>query len=167
MVEETNETQEGTTEFTEEQQAFINKLLGKTRIEAREKANKDAGTAQVKATEEAERVRMAAEEEWKKLAQHHEARVVELEPFEAEAKVYRELVEGMLKDRVKELGEAAKVAIKALPASLSDLEKLNWLNQNQALFGVEGTSRVGTPAKQKKPQSVKGEGREGHTRMRL
>lgn len=167
MADETGDTQEQEITFNEAQQAYLNKLLGKTRIEAREKATKDAEAAQAKATEEAERVQMAAEEEWKKLAQHHEGRVAELEPFEAEAKVYRELVEGMLKDRVKELGDAAKVAIKALPASLSDLEKFNWLNQNQALFGDEGTSRVGTPAKRKRPQSTKGEGREGHTRMRL
>jgi len=73
----------------------------------------------------------------------------------------------MLKDRTKALGEAAKTAVKALPEGLSDLDKLNWLNANQALFAIEGTSRVGTPARKKKLQQASDKSREGHRRLRL
>lgn len=166
MDADTGDTQEDKIVFTDDQQEHVSKLLGRTRIEAREKATKDAKAAQAKATEEAERVRMAAEEEWKKLAAHHEARVAELEPYEVEAKAYRGIVAGMLKNRVKALGDAAKKAVGALPESLSDLEKLNWLNENQALFEAGGTSRVGTPAKGKKRQPID-KSRDGHRRMRL
>lgn len=146
-------TQENELTFSEEQQTFVDKLVGKARVKARELAKEEFEAAAKEASTEAERKELAASAEFEKLATMHADRVKELEPFEVEAMAYRAMVADMLKDRIKELGDKAKVAIKALPPSMSDLERLNWLNKNQELFATEGTSRVGTPAsKQKKLQ---------------
>jgi len=132
-------------QFTEAQQAKINELVGQARVKAREKAEIDFKAQAEKNTSAAERANLAAQEEWQKLAAQHEARVKELEPFEAEAKAYRELVAGMLKDKVKALGDVARKAIAGLPESLTDLDKLNWLNQNTSLFEGGPGDGVGTP----------------------
>ena len=79
-----------------------------------------------------------------------EVRVAELEPLEVQARAYTELISGMLKDKVKGLGDAAKGAVEALPTTMSDAEKLEWLNKNAALFqGANGTG-VGTPKRKGK-----------------
>lgn len=160
-------TQDDVTEFTDEQQRFIDKLVGSARIKSREKATQDAQVAQAKIASEAEQTKLEADENWKKLVEMHAGRVAELEPYEVEAKAYRELIESMLKDRVKALGETAKKAVAALPKSLTALERLNWLNQNEALFGTESTPRVGTPAQRKKLSPQTDKGREGHRPLRL
>lgn len=169
-----NEGDQNEIEFSSEEQKFIDKLVGNARVKAREKAQADAKSAQDQAVKDAQQAKLEADKEWQKLADMNAARVTELEPFEAEAKAYRELVTGMLKDQVKVLGDAAKKAVAALPESLSDLDKLNWLNQNQELFGVEDPSgrvrqvkQVGTPAKKTKSQSATDKGRENHRRLRM
>lgn len=158
-------------EFTPEQQKLVNKIMGKIRIEAREKGKADAKAEQEAADQEAERESMAAAAEWEKLSKMHSDRVTELEPFEAEAKAYRELIKGMLADRIKALGDKAKVIVKAMPESLSDLEKLNWLNKvvGEGAFELEtDTPRVGTPVRGKKKQSTgKSERPEGYHRSRI
>lgn len=152
----TEETQDDELTFSEEQQKFIDKRIGQARIKAREKAQVDYKAQAETAQTDAERARLETENKWKELAEMHEGRVQELEPYELEAKAYRELIANMLKDRIKELGDAAKKAVAALPDSLTDLDKLNWLNKSQALFETEGVTRVGTPAsKQGKPQKSK------------
>jgi len=160
----TVETQGTEIQFTDDQQAFIDKLVGKTRIETREKATAEAMAARRVEADKAAQEQLAAAEEWKKLAEMHEGRVRELEPFEIEAKAYRELVTTMLKDRIKELGDVAKKAVEALP--LTDLEKLNWLNKNRALFATESTPKVGTPISRSK-SALTDKGREQHRRLRL
>ena len=111
---------------------------------------------------------MAAAAEWQKLAEHHEGRVLELESFEAEAKGYRELIKGLLKDRIKVLGDTAKKAVAALPESLSDTERLSWLEANEGLFAEKDSKVVGTPARSKKvSQATDDKGREQHRHLRL
>ncbi|MDY7078018.1 MAG: hypothetical protein SXV54_13970 [Chloroflexota bacterium] len=130
--------------FTQEQQALVDKLVGEARVKAREKAKTEFEAAQATANEEAEREKLAAGEEWQKLASTHEARVKELEPLEAQVKAYGEVIAGMLKDKVESLGNNAKKAIEGLPETMTDLDKLNWLNKNEGLFQAESAS-VGTP----------------------
>lgn len=155
---------EGNIQFTDEQQRFLDKKIGQARTKARDKAVAAAKTQQEAAAQEAELEKLAASAKWKELAEHHEARVKELEPYEAEAAAYKKLIAGMLKDRLETLGEAAKTAVDALP--LTDLEKMNWLDKNQELFAAG--AKVGTPAKRKKaPQPLTDKGREGHRPMRL
>lgn len=155
--------------FSDEQQEFFNKRMGEARVKARELAKADFEEAAKAATEKAAQEKLQAEKEWQKLATMHSDRVKELEPFEVEAMAYRAMVADLLKDRVKELGDKAKVAIKALPESLSDLEKLNWLNKvaSEGAFATEETSRVGTPARRKKTSQVTDKGREQHRRLKL
>jgi len=134
-------------EFSEQQQAIVDKLVGDARIKAREKATTDATAAQDKATSEAEKVALAAEAKWQELAEKHEARVKELEPLEGQATSYRELIAGMLKERVKALGDGAKKAVAALPEGMTAAAKLSWLNANVELF--QPGDGVGTPKRTK------------------
>jgi DNA repair ATPase RecN len=161
------EGQEQEIVFSDEQQKFLDKLIGKARTKARELAKTEFETAAKDATADAEREQLAAAAEWQKLADMHADRVTELEPFEAEAKAYRELIAGMLKDKVKALGDAAKKAVKALPNGLSDLDRLNWLNANQALFETDTPRKFGTPAAKVKKAVGKSGRPEGYVPSRL
>lgn len=154
--------------FDDTQQEFINKLVGDARIKSRAKAEAEFKAQQSKATEEAERANLAAKDEWQKLSATHEARVKELEPLVDQVKAYGELVAGMLKDRVKELGDNAKKAVDALPESMSAIERLAWLNKNDELFQEDSeTNRaLGTPRGKKKTVSDK-DPWAGHKRIRL
>jgi len=143
---------QGELNFTKEQQAFIDKLMDKARIGAREKAQTDAAEAAKVAKDAAEKAKLEADAQWQKLAARHETRVKELEPFEAQAKAYVDLIDSMLKDKIKELGDAAKKAVAGLPESLTAIEKLVWLNQNEDLFKEAGPHvlRGGSPATRRK-----------------
>jgi len=160
---------EGEVKFDEAQQKFVDKLIGDARIKARAKAEDDFKVTQVKANEEVEKASLAAKNEWQQLAAKHEAKVKELEPLAAQVGAYNELIAGMLKDRIKELGDAAKIAVGALPKSMSDLDKLSWLNANTGLFqGVVNQSVLGTPAgKKKQAGTAKDAAAMGHKRKRL
>jgi len=153
--------------FSEEQQAFVDDLVGKARVKAREKAEAEFTVQTAKDKDAAEQAALVAEKKWQELAQKHEARVKELEPFEASAKAYNELVENMLKDKIKTLSEAGKKAITALPDSMTASEKLAWLSANEELFQATGDG-VGTPARAtaKKPDKKKAAD-VGHRRLRL
>lgn len=130
--------------FTQDE---LNTLIGEARIKARSKAESDAVSAQTAANEEVEKANLAAQGEWEKLLTKSNARVKTLEPLEAKVVAYETLIEGMLKSRVKELGEMAKKATSALPETMSSLEKLAWLNENTELF--QEKQIVGTPAVRK------------------
>lgn len=130
-------------EFTDEQQAHIDKLVGKARAEGRGKATADHEAQVAKDKETADAAALVTEKKWQELAEKTQARVKELEPLEAQAKAYEEMVEGMLKDKVKSLGETAKKAVKNLPKGMTAIERLNWLNKNVKLFQDKGDG-VGT-----------------------
>jgi len=152
--------------FDDAQQALVDKLVGDARVKAREKAQAEFTTKADDAKRQAEETALIAQKEWQKLAAKHEARVKALEPLEAQAKAYGELVAGMLKAKVKELGDDAKKAIGAFPEALTAIEKLTWLNQNEGLFQAPSDG-VGTPARKKAPQTKKKAKDAGHRRMRL
>lgn len=139
-------------EFNADQQAHIDTLIGNARVKAREKAE----TELQKFKDDQVEANLVANEEWQTLAQTHEARVKELEPLEAKVAEYNTLLEGMLNDRVKEMGDKAKSALKSLPESMTSVERLNWLNKNSELFQPVGDG-VGSPNRpeetQKKPQT--------------
>ncbi len=150
--------------MTEEVKTFtqdeLNKFIGEARIKAREQAKAEFEALAAKTTEEAEKQKLAAEAKWQELAQRHEGRVRELEPLQAEAEAYRKLIGTMLADRIKALGETAKTAVAALPGTMSDLEKLEWLGKNEGLFKAEPGDGVGTPRRsQKKQESQRKTGR--------
>jgi len=148
-------------EFSAEQQALVDKLVGEARTKARDKANSDAAVATTQAAETTELASLAAEQKWQALAEKHEARVHELEAVEGQAQAYTDLISEMLKDKVKSLGETAKAAVDALPGSLSDTDKLAWVSKNEALFSPAGDG-VGTPGRK---QVVAKPGRFGKDRV--
>lgn len=151
--------------FTEEQQKLIDKLVGDARVKARAKAKTDHAAQAAKDKETADQAALVAQKEWQKLAETHEARVKELEPFEARAKEYEEMTKDMLKKRVKALGDSAKTAVSGLPKGMTASEKLAWLNKNESLFEKPGDG-VGTPAAKKKTQK-KAAADVGHRPMRM
>ena len=130
--------------LTTEQQVMVDRLVGEARVKAREKAQVEFTSAQNGIAEAAEMATLAADAEWKTLNEKNEARVRELEPFEAQAKEYNALISKMLRTKVKSLGDGAKTAVDGLPEGMSTAAKLKWLTANEALFG-DVSSGVGTP----------------------
>lgn len=144
--------------FTEEQQIKVDSLIGEARTKARGKAEAEFQTKQIKANEEAERAKLVASE----ATATQKARITELESFESQVSVYRELVSGILKQKVEALGDAAKKAVGALPKTMGAVEKLNWLNENEALFSDSPRQVIGTPTR-----SSKSEPKRTHSNKRL
>ncbi len=136
--------------FTPEQQILVDELVGTARVKARDVAKTQFETEQVKMKEDSEKAAMAANQEWQELAKKHGARVTELEPLQAQVETYKKLVGKMLRDRVKELGDAAKQAVDGLPDGMTALDKLAWLTKNEGLFKSTGDG-VGTPQGKKQP----------------
>lgn len=157
--------------FTPEQQAFIDKRIGQARVKAREIAEAKLKTETEAAKTAAQRQELEQSEEWKKLAQHHETRVSELEPLTAEVERYRAFAGELLKTRIKDLGDVAKKAIAGLPGELDDLAKLAWLEANISLFKTEDDQKkgsVGTPrTREKKAPSAKPKRPEGYRKSRI
>ena len=120
--------------FTEEQQEFLNKLVGETRIKARETAKREFEEELAKRQEEVDLQVLETEGKWKELVEKHQSRILELEPLTNRVEKYQEVVDRMLKDKLKVLGEAAQKAVKALPGDLDSLEVLQWLTENEGLF---------------------------------
>lgn len=150
--------------FTQEE---VNDIVGKRLLREREKAEAEFQAKANSSAAEAEATRLKAEKQWETLAANAEARVRTLEPLEAQVKAYAELISGMLKDRVKALGDTAKKAVAGLPESMSALEKLDWLSKNEALFQDTGTFTVGTPAGRKSHRKDKSVRPDGYRPKRL
>ena len=143
-------TEEEGIQFSPEQQALVDKLVGDARIKAREKAQTDAMAQAAKDKDAAEQASLAAKQQWQALAEQHKARVDELEPLVKQIEGYEELVTGLLEDTIEELGDAAKTAIDGLPTGMTAIDKLNWLHKNEGLFQPTGGG-VGTPGRLTKP----------------
>ena len=143
-------TEEEGVQFSPEQQALVDKLVGDARIKAREKAQTDAMAQAAKDKDAAEQASLAAKQQWQALAEQHKARVDELEPLVKQIEGYEELVTGLLEDTIEELGDAAKTAIDGLPTGMTAIDKLNWLHKNEGLFQPTGGG-VGTPGRLTKP----------------
>ena len=124
-------------EFTAEQQTRIDQIIGERLGRARTSWEVAAAAAKTKAESEAEQAKLTEQAEWQKLAEKHQARVTELEPLEAETAAYAEVIEGMLKAKLKALGDKAQTAVDGLPGDLGALAKLQWLNKNEALFATK------------------------------
>ena len=124
--------------FTPDQQAYLDKLIGKARSEGRESAKKELETAQSKAAQLAEEQRLKEQAEWQKLAETHEAKAKELEPqvtsLSEKVTAYETVINDLLTAKIKALGDVAKRAVENLPGAPDALAKLQWLNANENLF---------------------------------
>lgn len=136
--------------FDEAQQVLVDKLVGDARVKARERAQTELAAQAAKDKEAAAQTALAAEAKWQELAEQHAARVKELEPLVGKAAEFDKLIDGMLKDKLKAMGDAAKKAVGALPEQMSKLDQLNWLNANAGLFTADPGDGVGTPRHPKK-----------------
>lgn len=153
-------------EFTKEQQELVDKRIGVARMKARDIAKAEFQAEADKAKETQEQAQLAAKEEWEKLAQTHKARADALEPLVGQMEKFNALIEGMLKDKIKELGDKAKAAVEALPEAMDALSKLEWLNKNVTLFQTEPVKPVGTPKRPDKKEE-KGKPRRMGKKLRL
>lgn len=131
------DTTDGEVTFTAEQQALIDKHIGEARVKSREQAKADFEAVLAKEREAAAEAALQAKQEWKELAEKRQARILELEPLEANTTKYQEMVSKMLEEKLEALGDAAKKAVEALPGNLDTLEILAWLNANEKLFTTD------------------------------
>jgi hypothetical protein len=141
-------------EFTPEQQAVVDELVGKARTKAREKATAEQEAITAKAKKDAETAALVENQKWQELAETSQERIKALEPLEQKVKAYEEMVVEMLKGEVKKYGDSAAKALNDLPGTTSAIEKLEWLKKNQELFQVSGDG-VGTPGRPKTKQTNK------------
>ena len=133
----------GEATFNDAQQRYIDKLLGKVRIEAHDRVKAEIEREQQKATKDAETARLAEQQEYKKLADQYQARIGELEPLEGRMQAYVEAVDTLLAAKLKELGQPAQTAVDNLPGDPDALQKLAWLNANNALFAKTSLPDIG------------------------
>ena len=138
--------------FSQEQQVYLDKLIGTARKDGREAAKKEFEVQQQKAKEESEAARLKEQNEWQKLAEQHEGAVKELTPkvetLTAQIAAYETVIVELLDAKIKALGDGAKVAVNALPGSPDSLARLLWLNSNEALFKAQTLG----PGNQTKPK---------------
>lgn len=152
----------GKVEFSAEQQAYLDKLIGDARKQGREKAEADAKAEAAKAKADAEQAALKEQAEWQKLAEQHEAKVAELEPqieaLAAQTEAYSTVIAELLEADIEELGDKAKAAIEALPGEPDTLAQLQWLKANWGLFKSEEARRGSPPSarrRSKDPAKVK------------
>lgn len=151
----------GKVEFTTEQQAYLDKLIGDARKQGRDKAQADFEKEAEKAKSEAEKESLKEQAKWQELAEQHEAKVAELEPqvetLTAQVEAYEIVITEMLNTQVGALGDEAKSAVENLPGEPNALSKLKWLTSNEGLFAPDGKP-PGTPVpgrkKKKEPAKV-------------
>ena len=111
--------------------AEVNTQLGELK---KWKAEQETAEAQRKKdADEAEAKRLVEQNEFKTLAEQRAAKLAELEPLGERVKGLETVIQGVYEARLKELPEAARKAVDALPG-LSVEQKLGWLNENAGLF---------------------------------
>ena len=121
-----------TVEFTAEQQAEIDRIVGRTRLESRDRARKEI-------------------EEETKAAEAYETKIKELEEQVGNYKKREnEVLSATLESMVSKLSEADRKAIESMPGDTE--AKIAWLSENQPLFEKHGDgvgNRSTEPAKAK------------------
>ena len=133
--------------FTPEQQEFVDSLVGKVRIEARERAQKDLAELLENQKQEAERNKLAANAEYKELSERLTEQVGQLTSFKDKATQFEEIMAAVLKNAMEGLPEEAKSAVESLPGDTST--KLDWLTKNRSLLAHSPGDDVGTPMSSK------------------
>jgi len=129
--------------FNQKQQKHIDELWKERLERARGVWDKEVATAKTKAEQDAETARLAEQEQYKELAGKYQARIGELEPLEGRMQAYVEAVDTLLAAKLKELGQPAQTAVDNLPGDPDALQKLAWLNANNALFAKTSPPDIG------------------------
>lgn len=139
-------------EFSEEQQAYINKLVGDARKEGRDKAAREAEDARRTAEDEAEQKRLEEQKEFEKLANDRKAK---LDALEAQVKTLAEQNEkyiSAIKAKLETERKGLPDHITALLDKLDPVDQLEWLAGNaEAAKKPSGAQSPGTPTRPRKP----------------
>jgi hypothetical protein len=117
-------------EFNEEQQKYVDKLVGKARTEGRE-----AGKSELE--EELEALKAVAQE-----------REAELEELKGKHSKASDTLEAVLEKRTSGLGEGVKNALDSLP--FDTLEKIEWLDEHADAFVTDQSDKKEVPGTPKK-----------------
>lgn len=126
----------GKVEFSEAQQAYLNRLVGKAREEGRKAAEAKAAEERRKAEQEAERKRLEEKEEFKTLAEKYKDERDDLEAqfnsatetaesLQAKLERYEQVVTELVERQTEGLPEATRVLLDKMDV----LERLDWLAQ--------------------------------------
>lgn len=139
-------------EFSPEQQAYLDKLIGDARKEGRDKAAREAEDARRTAEDEAEQKRLEEQKEFEKLANDRKAK---LDALEAQVKTLAEQNEkyvSAIKAKLEAERKGLPDHIMALLDKLDPVDQLEWLAGNaEAAKKPSGAQSPGTPTRPRKP----------------
>lgn len=140
-------------EFTEEQQAYVNKLIGDARKEGRDRAAREAEEARKTSEDEAEQKRLEEQKEFEKLANDRKAK---LDALEAQVKTLagqNEKYVSAIKAKLDAERKGLPEHITALLDRLDPADQLEWLaaNGEAAKKPTGGSTTPGTPTRPRKP----------------
>lgn len=135
-------------QWTEEQQAEINRIMGETRKEERKKAKADFDADVVKAKKEAEEKELQEKQEFKTLAEKRQADIDILKKENADlmtAKEQGDKYKAALEKSLQAQTEKLPKHIKALLSKMDVLEQMDYLTENAKDLGVKLESIEPTP----------------------
>ena len=135
-------------EWSPEQQEEINRIVGQTRIEEREKAKKDSEAHITKAKKEAEEKELLEKQEFKTLAEKREKELEELRNENValkEAKEQGDKYKTALETSLKAQTDKLPKSIQALISKLDVLEQIEFLTKNAKDLGVKFENVDETP----------------------
>ena len=135
-------------QFTEEQQAEINRIVGDTRKEERKKAKADFDAEVAKAKKDAEDKQLEEKQEYKTLAEKRQAELETLKKENEElvqAKEQGDKYKAALEKNLKAQTEKLPKHIKSLLAKMDVLEQMEYLTENAKDLGVKLESIDATP----------------------
>lgn len=116
-------------------QAELDRIIAERLQRERDKSAKESA----KAAQIAEAERLKGQQEWKTLAEKHEAELNALRPVAARAEAMEAVIKGMYTARLATLPQALRSAVDSLPVT-DPLERLAWLDKNGALLGAAASA---------------------------
>jgi DNA repair exonuclease SbcCD ATPase subunit len=139
----------GEVTFTDEQQAFINKLVGGTRQKVREQVEQqlrdEFEKEQQKADREAEEARLAEQQEFQELAETRKAKLDELEPQLETLQERAERYEKALTAHAEQAMANVPAFVKPLLEKMDPVEQLAYIAEHEEEFATESGGSAGPP----------------------
>jgi chromosome segregation ATPase len=137
-----------TVEWTEEQQAEINRINRETRLDERKKAKAEMEAELAKAKQAEEEKQLTEKQEFKTLAEKRQAEIETLKQENAtltEAKEQGDKYKAALEAHLKAQTEKLPEHIRTLLSNLDVLKQMEYLTQNAKNLGVKFDSIDATP----------------------
>jgi DNA repair exonuclease SbcCD ATPase subunit len=152
-------------EFSEEQQALVDKLVGQARMKARDQAKEEFEAEMERLKNQKLQQDLEESQEWERLAKERQSEIEKLSSAAERVEAYEDVIGALLKDKLTALGDKAKRLVDALPGGLTDYDKLKWLTDNAELFEEAGVP--GTPMKGARKSGDSGKRFSGNPKPRL